>query len=212
MLKSIIILLSLVVALDYEIWQMDVKTIFLNDYLEESTYMMQPIGFIAKGNKHKVCKLLRSIYRLKQTSRSWNQRFDQVIKTFLFEQNIDEPCVYKCLGDGNVNDILLIRNDVGTLSSVQLWHLNLKGSKEQNKILERYAITDLKKGNQPSISRFHLSLEDCPKITEEKKNMRKVPYASKVGSLMYAMLCTCPNICFVGRLVSQYQKNPGLRH
>ncbi|KAA3479782.1 retrovirus-related pol polyprotein from transposon tnt 1-94 [Gossypium australe] len=72
MLQSIRILLSIAVALDYEIWQMDVKTRFLNVYLEECIYMMQPIGYITKGNEHKVCKLLRSIYVLIQVSRSWN--------------------------------------------------------------------------------------------------------------------------------------------
>ena len=49
MLKSIRILLSIVAALDYEIWKMDVKTAFLNGYLDESIYMMQPEGFIVEG-------------------------------------------------------------------------------------------------------------------------------------------------------------------
>ena len=49
MLKSIHVLLSIVACLDYEIWQMDVKTAFLNGYLEESIYMMQPEDFMAKG-------------------------------------------------------------------------------------------------------------------------------------------------------------------
>ncbi|KAA3473157.1 Retrovirus-related Pol polyprotein from transposon TNT 1-94 [Gossypium australe] len=81
---------------------------------------MQPTRYIAKGNEHEVCKLLRSIYGLKQAFYSCNQRFDQ--------QNVGEPCVYKCLGDGKVvflvlyvNVILLTGNDVGTLSSVKLW-------------------------------------------------------------------------------------------
>ena len=69
------------------------KTAFLNGYLEESIYMMQLEGFVAKGQQQKVCKLLRSIYGLKQTSRSWNLRFDETIKTHGFEQNVDEPCV-----------------------------------------------------------------------------------------------------------------------
>ena len=51
MLKSIRILLSIVTCLDYEIWQMDVKTAFLNGCLEESIYMMQPKGFVAKGQQ-----------------------------------------------------------------------------------------------------------------------------------------------------------------
>ena len=51
MLKSIRILLSIAACLDYEIWKMDVKTTFLNVYLEESIYMMQPEGFVAKGQQ-----------------------------------------------------------------------------------------------------------------------------------------------------------------
>ena len=76
MLKFILILLSIATCLDYEIWKMDVKTAFLNGYLEESIYMMQPEGFVAKCQQQKVCKFLRSIYGLKQASRSWNLHFD----------------------------------------------------------------------------------------------------------------------------------------
>ena len=55
--------------------------------------MMQPEGFVAKGQHQKVCKFLRSIYRLKQALRSWNLCFDETIKTYGFEKNVDEPCV-----------------------------------------------------------------------------------------------------------------------
>ena len=73
----------------------DVKTSFLNGHLEECIYMEQPEGFIVKGQEKNVCKLQRSIYGLKQVSRSWNTKFDEVIKFFGFDQNIDEPCVCK---------------------------------------------------------------------------------------------------------------------
>ena len=76
---------------------MDVKTAFLNGYLDESIYMVQPEGYVAQGQEQKVCKLLRSIYGLKQASKSWNLRFDEMIKMYGFEQNVDEPCVYKCV-------------------------------------------------------------------------------------------------------------------
>ena len=128
MLKSIRILLSIAAALDYEIWQMDVKTTFLNGYLDESIYMMQPEGFIVEGQEQKVCKLLRSIYGLKQALRSWNLRFDEMIKTFGFEQNVDEPFVYKYIKETKVvflvlyvDDILLIGNDIRLLSDVKKW-------------------------------------------------------------------------------------------
>ena len=70
MLKSILILLAVTASLDYEIWQMDIKTTFLNDSLEEDIYMQQPERFIARGQEHMACKLQRSIYGLKQASRT----------------------------------------------------------------------------------------------------------------------------------------------
>ena len=70
MLKSIRILLAIATYYDYEIWQMDVKTTFLNGDIKEDIYMEQPEGFISNGNEQKVCKLQRFIYGLKQASRS----------------------------------------------------------------------------------------------------------------------------------------------
>ena len=83
-LKSIRILLSIAACLDFEIWQMEVKTAFLNDNLEEDIYMQQPEGFVASRKGNLVCKLQKSIYGLKQASRSWNIRFDQAVKSFGF--------------------------------------------------------------------------------------------------------------------------------
>ena len=69
--KSIRILLAITAYQDYEIWQMDVKTAFLNGNLQEDVYMTQPEGFTS-SNRSQICKLQRSIYGLKQASWSWN--------------------------------------------------------------------------------------------------------------------------------------------
>ena len=69
-------MLAIAAFYDYEIWQMDVKTAFLNGFLEEELYMMQPEGFIDPKGANKVWKLQRSTYGLVQASRSWNKRFD----------------------------------------------------------------------------------------------------------------------------------------
>ncbi|KAK8669729.1 hypothetical protein V6N13_107153 [Hibiscus sabdariffa] len=74
---------------DYEIWQMDVKTAFLNGKLEEDVYMTQPEGFVNPEDARKVCKLQKSIYGLKQASRSWNLRFNEAIQEFGFIRNED---------------------------------------------------------------------------------------------------------------------------
>ena len=78
MLKSVRIMLA--IATFYEIWHMDVKTAFLNGFLKEELYMMQLEGFVNPKSANKICKLQRSIYGLVQASRSWNKRFDTVIK------------------------------------------------------------------------------------------------------------------------------------
>ena len=83
-------MLAIAAFYDYEIWQMDVNTAFLNGFLEEELYMMQPEGFVDPKDANKVCKLQRSIYRLMQAFRSWNIRFDSVIKAYGFIQTFIE--------------------------------------------------------------------------------------------------------------------------
>ena len=64
MLKSVQIILAIAAYFDYEIWQMDVKTAFLNGNLTEYVYMMQPEGFVDPTNAGKICKLQKSISEL----------------------------------------------------------------------------------------------------------------------------------------------------
>ncbi|GJT12586.1 retrotransposon protein, putative, ty1-copia subclass [Tanacetum coccineum] len=111
-IRAIRILISIAAFYDYEIWQMDVKTAFLNGYLDEDIYMVQPEGFVDPKHPRKVCKLQRFIYGLKQASRSWNKRFDKEIKKFDLDQNLDEPCVYQKACGSNVTFIILYVDDI----------------------------------------------------------------------------------------------------
>ena len=69
-----------------------------------------------------------------------------------------------------------------------------------------------KKGNLPFRHGIHLSREQSPKTPQAVEEMRHIPYASIVGSLMYAMLYTRPDICFAVGVVSRFKPNPGLDH
>jgi hypothetical protein len=64
---------------------MDVKTSFLNGYLDEEVYMEQLEGLKITGQENKVCKLLKYLYGLKQAPKQWHERFDNVIISFSFE-------------------------------------------------------------------------------------------------------------------------------
>ncbi|KAL8091410.1 hypothetical protein AgCh_033864 [Apium graveolens] len=185
LLKSIRILLAIAAYYDYEIWQMDVKTTFLNGELEEEVYMTQPEGFLSKGNEHLVCKLLRTIYGLRQASRRWNIHFDETIKEFSFIKNIDEPCVYK-----KVSGSALSKN------------FTMKDLGEASYIL----------GLTPMSHGVSLSENMSPKTPEERERMSKIPYASAIGSIMYAILCTRPDVAYSISVTSRYQSNPGEDH
>ena len=85
---------------------MDVKTAFLNGFLEEELYMMQPEGFVNPKGANKMCKLQRSINGLVQASRSWNIHFDALIKAYNFIQTCGEACIYEKVSE-NTTAILI---------------------------------------------------------------------------------------------------------
>ncbi|KAH9723681.1 hypothetical protein KPL70_007198 [Citrus sinensis] len=194
------ILLSITAVLDYEIWQIDVKTAFLNGHLEENIYMQQPDGFIQKGQKYMVWKFVAFLVLC-------------------------------------VDNILLIGNDIGVLATIKIWlakQFDMKDLGETSyilgikllrdrknkilalsqavyidKILARFSKENSKIGLLPFRHGIIFSKDQSPKTSEEIERMRRVSYADVVGSLMYVMLCTRPDICFAVGMVSRYQFNPG---
>ena len=98
-LKSFVYLLNLVLIPNenptgLKLHQMDVTCAFLNGELEEEIYMRQPQGSEVKGKEDLVCKLRRSIYCLKQSTRSWNTTLDGKLKRMGFSQTKGDPCIY----------------------------------------------------------------------------------------------------------------------
>ena len=91
---SLRIVMALVVHYDLELHQMDIKIAFLNGDLHEDVYMAQPEGFVVEGKDHMCCRLKKSIYGLKQVSRQWYIKFDNVIQNFCFAENKRGNCIY----------------------------------------------------------------------------------------------------------------------
>ncbi|KAE8686024.1 cytochrome P450 71A9-like [Hibiscus syriacus] len=81
-----------------------------------------------------------------------------------------------------------------------------------NKALSRFNMQDVKPVSTPLGVHFRLSKEQSPKMEEERAHMVKVPYASAIGSLMYVMVCTRPDIAQAVGAVSRYMNNPGKVH
>jgi len=90
--------------------------------------------------------------------------------------------------------------------------LTLSQSEYIEKVLKRFNMQNAKLVTIPLASHFKLSKEECPKTREEMAHMSKVPYASAIGSLMYAMVCTRHDIAHAVGGVSRYMNNPTKEH
>jgi hypothetical protein len=90
--------------------------------------------------------------------------------------------------------------------------LGLSQSTYIDKVLKRFSMEQSKGGLLPVRHGIHLSKEMSPKTPTESKRMSGVPYASAIGSIMYAMLCTRPDVSFGLSSTSRFQSNPGELH
>ncbi|GJS56304.1 retrotransposon protein, putative, ty1-copia subclass [Tanacetum coccineum] len=78
------------------------------------------------------------------------------------------------------------------------------------KILKRFFMENSKRGSILMQEKLKLSKSQCASTPAEVKRMQNVPYASTVGSIMYVVRCTHPNVAFAQNITSRFQKNPGV--
>ena len=81
-----------------------------------------------------------------------------------------------------------------------------------DKVLKRFNMQDSKKGFLPMSHGVSLCKSQCPSTPDEQEKMSAVPYASAIGSIMYVVLCTRPDIAYALSVASRYQSNPGEAH
>jgi hypothetical protein len=233
---SLRIIMTLVAHYDLELYQMDVKTSFLNGDLLENVYVAQPKGFIVKGKEHMGSHLRKSIYGLKQTSRRWYLKFDE-----------EDNCIYAKFRSGKfiflilyVDDILLASSDVSLLLETKKFlssNFDMKDLGEASfilgikihrdrrngvlglsqkayleKVLKKFGMHACNPTPTPIVKGDKYGSFQSPRNQYEIDQMKSVPYASAVGSLMYAQVRTHPDLAFVTRMLGRYQKNLGISH
>ena len=90
--------------------------------------------------------------------------------------------------------------------------IGLSQSTYLDKVLKKFKMDQAKKGFLPVLQGMKLSQTQCPTAVEDGEKMKVIPYASAVGSIMYAMLCTRPDVGLAISLVGRYQSNLGVDH
>ncbi|KAD6118818.1 hypothetical protein E3N88_10089 [Mikania micrantha] len=237
-ITSIRMVLAIAALRNLEVHQMDVKTAFLNGDLEEEIYMEQPVGFLAPGQAGKVCKLVKSLYGLKQAPKQWHQKFDQVMLNNGFKINECDKCVYVknttrgyvilCL---YVDDMLIVGSDDKMIKSTKDMLkarfdmkdmgladviLGVKINRTQNglvlsqshyvdKILEKFKPGDTSVAQTPIDTTQHLS-------KNRGEGVAQLEYSRIIGSLMYLMTCTRPDLAYAVSRLSRYTSNPSSEH
>ena len=104
-------LLAIAAARNWELHQLDVNNAFLHGDLEEDVYMKIPQGF-AKQGEHRVCRLLKSLYGLRQASRNWYQKFTTSLLSIGFQKSSADHSLFLSSSGGYFVSVLIYVDDV----------------------------------------------------------------------------------------------------
>lgn len=232
---SVRTILALAAFQNMQLLQFDIKTAFLNGELNETVFMKQPVGY--NDGTDKVCKLVKSLYGLKQASRAWNEKFTNFIEIFGFKASDADPCVFVCNKDGETI-ILAIYVDDGLMAAT-----NEKCFKPIIEHLEKqfevkffqadcYLGIQIHRSSDGSIhinqkayanktvNRFGLADANAVVVPVDQSVLSnntgegqvKFPYRQAIGSLMYLAIGTRPDICYAVNLLSRFMENPSQAH
>ncbi|KAM2677793.1 hypothetical protein EV1_004297 [Malus domestica] len=238
-LDTIRTLIALAAQKGWKLFQLDVKSAFLNGILEEEVYIEQPEGFEVKNACHKVYKLRKALYGLKQAPRAWYSEIDAYLTSCNFIRSTSEATLYtKSDEEGGILIVSIYVDDiVYTGSSKTLL------SEFKMEMMQKYEMSDLgllhhflgmgilqtengvfihqSKYAKSLLVRF--GLEDCkpvsiPLPTGEK--LKKVDgseladetmYRKIVGSLLY-LTATRPDLMYAASLLSRFMNGPTKKH
>lgn len=227
---SVRTILAIAVAEKMTLKQFDVKTAFLYGELDEDVYMKQPVGFDDKSGR--VCKLIKSLYGLKQASRVWNKKFTSFIKQFEFKPLISDPCVFvRKKGNSHmmlgiyVDDGLIAKSDGAEIKKViDYLQQEFEMKCSDATCFLGMAINYYEDGSlhlsQAAYSRKILDrfgMGECNAVSTPAEvntddfadsNIAKYPYREAVGNLLYLSVATRPDISFAVGVVSRYMENP----
>eukprot|EP00253_Pinus_taeda_P022328 PITA_22328 len=230
--------LSIAAQNKWKVYQMDVKSAFLNGVLIEDVYIEQPLGYEKKGQEHKVCRLKKALYGLKQALRAWYSRIDSYLQENGSEKCEGEPTLYIKEKDGKIlivvlyvddfiftsNDDCLIENfktvmkeefemtDMGLLR----YFLGIEVDQNENGIFisqARYVNEVLERFNMQDSKAAITPTVMGLKLSKEdsSKDFNPSLYKSIVGSLMY-LTTTRPDIMFAISLISRFMERPKEGH
>ena len=239
---SIRTLLSIANDFDMEVHQMDVNSAYLNGDIDADIYMVQPEGYVDPNHPNKVCKLLKSLYGLKQSARCWNKKIDNYLKSEGYTPSSADPCIYVRSKEGKivilalyVDDNVIMSNSKKLLEAEKTklsQRFDMEDRGEINYLLGMSVKRDRQKQTlkidqklyiQQVLERF--GMQDCKPVSTPIESGRKFQktqedetavdtkrYQELIGSLVYASVSTRPDISEAVGKLSQHMSRPNNEH
>ena len=237
-IESIRLLISLASAKGWELHHLDVKTAFLHGELNEEVYVTQPEGFEKKGEEHKVFKLSKALYGLRQAPRAWNTKLDRVLKSLRFKKCMKESSVYR-REEGDklliiaiyVDDLFVTGNSTKIIkefktamsqkfemSDLRLltYYLGIEVKQSTRGITikqEAYARRIMEESGMADCNPNYIPMEFGLQFSKalDEPEIDATQYRRKIGCLWYLMH-TRPDMAYSVGILSRYMQSPRESH
>ena len=238
-METVRLIIALAAQRQWKIHQMDVKSAFLNDPLDEEVYVKQSSGFIQSGKEEKVYILTKALYGLKQAPRAWNKRIDSFLHATGFKKCASDHGLYVKTNDYGdllilclyVDDVIFTGSNlkmIGDFKHIMMkefemtdlglmsYFLGIEVIQGDDGIFihqRKFATEFLKKFKMEDSNSVKTPIETGIKLTKEGdgRTVDATYFKQIVGSLRY-LTCTRPDICYVVGLVSRYMESPRQVH
>ena len=238
-LETIRLIIALAAQKRWRIFQMDVKSAFLNGHLEEDVYVEQPEGYIVKGQENKVLKLKKALYGLKQAPRAWYNKIDDYFRRREFIKCPHEYGLYvKKKENGDmlivclyVDDLIFTGNNLEMISEfkrematefemtdieLMSYYLGIEVKQSNDGIFisqNNYAKKILKEFNMENCQPVSTPVECGTKLSRFDDGERVNPtlFRKLVENRRY-LTCSRPDILYGVGLISRYMEAPTCLH
>ena len=238
--ETVRIMFALAALESWHVSGLDVKSAFLYGVLDEEIYMEQPEGFKVKGQERKVLRLRRAIYGLKQAALVWWRELANSLKQLGFVRLYSDAGIFICRTQGTyvivvayVDDILFVGPNMSVIISkkqafMDKWECRDLGDCKEflrmrivrkdrkifldqcsylEKVVERFGMQNAKYARTPLPTGYQ------PAPNQGKVNpLIRSEFQQVIGSLLYIMLGTRPDIAFAVTKLAQFAANPSKEH
>ncbi|KAK2445248.1 putative mitochondrial protein [Trifolium repens] len=237
-LESIRLLLGVACILKFKLYQMDVKSAFLNGYLQEEVYVEQPKGFVDPEHPNYVYKLKKALYGLKQAPRAWYERLTQFLEEQGYRKGGSDKTLFVKQEKGKFIIAQIYVDDIvfGGMSNAMVQHFvqQMQSEFEMSLVGEltyflglqikqmddtifisqsKYARNIIKKFGMDNATHKRTPAPTHLKLTKDEKGISvdQSLYRSMIGSLLY-LTASRPDITYAVGVCARYQADPKVSH